>query len=128
MAHQIGEKFGGGIIFHIDETGEHGLIAAPSDQGSFAWNDAVAACSTLDLGSYKDWRLPSKAELNMMYERRTVIGGFSSELYWSSTEGDFFKDVAWNQHFANGVVHLRHHSRVNAPLLVRDGLLVLFHP
>ena len=32
--HFIGEQFGGGIIFFIDETGEHGLIAAPEDQSS----------------------------------------------------------------------------------------------
>ncbi|MBC7883860.1 MAG: DUF1566 domain-containing protein [Saprospiraceae bacterium] len=28
----IGEHYGGGIVFYIDETGKHGLIAAPSDQ------------------------------------------------------------------------------------------------
>jgi len=30
----IGKPYAGGIIFYIDETGEHGLIAAPSDQGT----------------------------------------------------------------------------------------------
>jgi hypothetical protein len=30
----IGEKYGGGIIFYIDGTGKHGLIAAFSDQSS----------------------------------------------------------------------------------------------
>ena len=29
---KIGQKYGGGIIFYIDETGKHGLIAAPNDQ------------------------------------------------------------------------------------------------
>jgi hypothetical protein len=24
-AHKIGEKFGGGIVFYVDATGEHGL-------------------------------------------------------------------------------------------------------
>ena len=28
---QIGDEYQGGIIFYIDETGEHGFIAAPSD-------------------------------------------------------------------------------------------------
>jgi hypothetical protein len=28
----IGENYGGGIIFYIDGTGQHGLIAAPTDQ------------------------------------------------------------------------------------------------
>jgi hypothetical protein len=29
---QIGQEYGGGIIFYIDSTGQHGLIAAPMDQ------------------------------------------------------------------------------------------------
>jgi hypothetical protein len=33
-AHYIGESFGGGIIFYIDGTGQHGLISATSDQGT----------------------------------------------------------------------------------------------
>ena len=27
----------GGIVFYIDESGEHGLVAAMEDLGSFAW-------------------------------------------------------------------------------------------
>ena len=30
----IGQSYGGGIIFYIDGTGQHGLIAASSDQSS----------------------------------------------------------------------------------------------
>lgn len=32
--HHIGDAFGGGIIFYIDTTGKHGLIAAKKDQGT----------------------------------------------------------------------------------------------
>ena len=35
--HYIGENFGGGIIFYIDGTGQHGLISATIDQGSAQW-------------------------------------------------------------------------------------------
>ena len=35
----IGQHYGGGIIFWIDESGEHGLIAAESDQGFNWWGD-----------------------------------------------------------------------------------------
>ena len=31
---KIGDSYGGGIVFYIDGTGQHGLIAAISDQGS----------------------------------------------------------------------------------------------
>lgn len=33
----IGQTYEGGIIFYIDGTGQHGLIAAPSDQGTVNW-------------------------------------------------------------------------------------------
>jgi hypothetical protein len=35
----IGQHYGGGIIFWIDATGQHGLIAAESDQGFNWWGD-----------------------------------------------------------------------------------------
>ena len=33
----LGETYEGGIIFYIDGTGKHGLIAAPKDQGIVKW-------------------------------------------------------------------------------------------
>jgi hypothetical protein len=33
----IGSIYSGGIVFYIDGTGQHGLVCAPSDQGSFQW-------------------------------------------------------------------------------------------
>lgn len=36
---KIGQDFGGGIIFYIDGSGQHGLIAAPEDQSdSIKWS------------------------------------------------------------------------------------------
>jgi hypothetical protein len=34
--HFVGERFGGGIVIFVDNTGKHGLIAAPFDQSSEA--------------------------------------------------------------------------------------------
>jgi hypothetical protein len=43
--YKIGQEFEGGIIFYIDASNLHGLIAAPSDQGdSIAWG-----CETMNL-------------------------------------------------------------------------------
>lgn len=36
LGHTIGESYGGGIIFYIDATGQHGLIAASSNQSTSA--------------------------------------------------------------------------------------------
>jgi uncharacterized repeat protein (TIGR02543 family) len=51
---------------------------------------------------YDDWFLPSKDELDLMYQnlRENNLGGFSDELYWSSSEYDFY--FAWIQDFSNG--------------------------
>jgi len=35
--HYIGEEFEGGIVFFIDPSGDHGLIAATSDQATAEW-------------------------------------------------------------------------------------------
>jgi hypothetical protein len=51
---------------------------------------------------YDDWFLPSKGELNLIYENLHLqgVGRYSSDYYWSSSEsscGD-----AWKQYFNNG--------------------------
>ena len=60
---------------------------------------AADVCANLSLGGYVDWFLPSKDELNLMYENLKVfgVGGFDSVYYWSSSEGD--ADTAWGRNF-----------------------------
>jgi hypothetical protein len=49
---------------------------------------------------YGDWYLPSKVELNLLYNQKTVVGGFAINYYWSSTEND--SNYAWSQFFYGG--------------------------
>ena len=35
---RIGKKYEGGIIFYVDASGKHGLLAAPGDQGKAIWD------------------------------------------------------------------------------------------
>jgi len=126
----VGIYYLGGIIAYIDDTGKHGLIAAPNDQSDgIQWyngsyidtgatetaigtgktnttkivqsqgNGAYAAklCDDLVLNGYSDWYLPSKDELNILYQNRNAIGGFSGDVYWSSSEYNL--NFAWFQHF-----------------------------
>ncbi|MEO7802012.1 MAG: DUF1566 domain-containing protein [Ginsengibacter sp.] len=58
---------------------------------------AAKFCDTLTLNGFKDWYLPSKDELSLLYEHRAAIG-FSNTERWSSTEGDNFNS-AWAQPF-----------------------------
>jgi len=79
-------------------TGQSNTTTIVSVQG--AGNYAAKICDDLVLNSYSDWFLPSKDELNLMYQQRTVIGGFSTSYYWSSSEYDI--DDAWAQGFNIG--------------------------
>ena len=53
----------------------------------------------LDGAKFKDWRLPTKRELNLMYVVYTNGNGASlnANSYWSSTEYDYID--AWQQQF-----------------------------
>ena len=47
-----------------------------------------------------DWYLPSKDELHQLYTQKTTVGGFSTDIYWSSSEID--DTNAWYQNFGSG--------------------------
>ena len=76
-------------------TNTNAIIAA---QGSGSYAASIAR--DYNGGGYTDWFLPSKDELNQLYENKTAISGFTDAWYWSSTE--FNNDVAWLQIFSNG--------------------------
>ncbi len=143
--HYVGEKLGGGVVFWVDSSAEHGLIAAESDlNGEYTWRNgpsektrhygdhgdrvtfargdgifagdrntqvilaeltednyagmfAARACNEYKAGGYGDWYLPSKSELDLLFHMKDKIGGFNSEMYWSSTE--YNVGFAWVQNF-----------------------------
>lgn len=67
---------------------------------------AADICANLIQGGFSDWFLPSKDELNLLYNNRAYVGGFISPnlLFWSSSEeyngGNC--NTANYQSFANG--------------------------
>ena len=99
--HFVGEKYGGGIVFSVDSSGKNGLIAAAKDlSGKYSWQKAKDTCKSLRLNGFRDWYLPNKENLNKLYLNLAVVGGFSSNNYWSSSE--FGSGQAWFQIFSNG--------------------------
>ncbi len=132
----VGQTFGGGIIFYVDASGEHGLIASIDNgegvraqwgcydalvddtqigigtgqentkkiitacRGASTGNIAARQCNELVLEGFTDWYLPSKEELNLLYENKEIIGGYEHGYYWSSSEVD--SHFAWYQHFDFG--------------------------
>jgi hypothetical protein len=110
----------GMVCAHQDQGGyEWGCLgnylgASSSSIGSGAQNTAIIInncnqaniaakiCDELVLNGYNDWFLPSKDELNEMYQKLYLngIGSFAAAFYWSSSESDSY--YAWFQYFANG--------------------------
>jgi Protein of unknown function (DUF1566) len=50
--------------------------------------------------TYADWYLPSKYELNLLFQKKDTIGGFLNRNYWSSTE--YKTNSVWIQYFGDG--------------------------
>ena len=83
-----------------------GETTYPRERGADKETYAAKACSdysiTVDGTVYDDWFLPSKDELNLMYENlyKKGLGSFASNYYWSSSEDSSY--YAWRQSFGNG--------------------------
>ena len=97
----------GGYVIEVNSDDTHGLVVAKQDQGTSNWykaNDLLSDASNHDTNGakFKDWRLPNKRELNLMYLDYNNGNGASlnTASYWSSTEVD--SDFAWGQYFGSG--------------------------
>lgn len=105
IPYQIGDSGPCGKVFYVTTDQLHGLEAETQDQGSSNWVNAQNLISdpanhTTTGQNCSDWRLPTKFELNLLYNQRAVVGGFANNIYWSSTEYD--SSSAWHQHFQYG--------------------------
>ncbi len=81
------------------------------------WYNAVLYCQFLDVGGKTDWRLPTKDELNDIYNLKNKE--LDGSIYWSAT-GVIYSNYAWTQHITSGIRvdgHKDNHFYVRA---VRD--------
>jgi Protein of unknown function (DUF1566) len=88
------------------DTGK-AMYATPADASlTYTFNQAQKYAAKLDAHGHQDWRVPTKSELNVLYNNRAAIGGFdiSGSLpagwYWSSSQDDY--NTAWAQRFSDG--------------------------
>ena len=87
----------GGIVFYVDGSGAHGLEAQASDEDSaLDWHAAINAAQAYGYG----WHLPTKEELNLLYQQKEIVGGIDDDFYWSSTVVS--EGCAWQQNFGGG--------------------------
>ena len=167
--YSVGDFAQGGIVFWVDETGQHGLVCAKVDQSAdIRWyagtygvtratgdgpfsgelNTSIIISSQVSIGdngndyaaqicndlqiteggkTYGDWYLPSKEELNLMYQNKATIdstalansgSAFAGVYYWSSTENN--NNNAWKQNFNNGNQNNNNKNNTNRVRAVRD--------
>jgi hypothetical protein len=71
---------------------ETGLQWQDNESVTKTWQDAIDYCEDLTLGSYDDWRLPNRNELDSLVDDTRyspslspVFKFFASDAYWSST-------------------------------------------
>lgn len=146
----VGQSYAGGIVFYVDGTGEHGLIASETDccdsakwfNGNFVITNtievevgrgqsnttkiietqgdgiyAASICDQFVINGYSDWFLPSRSELNLLYQKRNMVGGFDNDYYWCSTEYDTLN--AWNQYFPYGPQYFANKSSMACVRAIR---------
>jgi len=113
--YNVGDRALGGIVFYVNDNGTHGLVAASGDEPQTVdWFESGNNMDNPEFHdedgkNYMDWRLPTKYELNLMYERRNTIGNFTRDFYWSSIEAEI-GNSAWAENFSNGEQQI--HSKV----------------
>ncbi|HEY3385628.1 MAG TPA: DUF1566 domain-containing protein [Saprospiraceae bacterium] len=96
----LGQEYGGGIVIYASANGEHGMIVSSKEVGNVNWEKAQKICAAYKVGNTGGWRLPSKDELNIIYQNRKHLGNYTKGNYWSATEEG--KNSAVTINFSNG--------------------------
>lgn len=113
----LGQDYGGGIVIYVTPKGDHGMIVSSKEVGSVDWEKARKICEAYKVGNFSGWRLPSKDELNIIYQNRKYLGNYAKGGYWSNTEEG--KNSAISQNFSNGNIGKSNKSAAMAVRAVR---------
>jgi ATP-dependent Clp protease ATP-binding subunit ClpA len=88
------------------DTGKPMYVAPADAPLRMTFAEAKKYAAELDACGHKDWRLPTKAELGVLFNNRAAIGGFDASgavpagWYWSASQYDTWN--AWVQRFSDG--------------------------
>jgi hypothetical protein len=106
---------GGGIVFFAE--GE--CLEVSRILGEQNWSSALTTARNYRGGGYSDWRLPTKDELNLIYQnlRARNIGNLGDSWHWSSSETS--SNRAWLQRFSDGYQTSTNKTKTNSVRAVR---------
>ncbi len=75
--------------------------------GEYTWDGAMQYCAVLRASGHKDWRVPTREELEVLFNNRAAIAEFGANgsppvgWYWSSSQTSN-RLLAWAEHFSDG--------------------------
>jgi hypothetical protein len=99
--YKIGDRGpGGGLVFSV---GEDQYMECSMALVKYSWSSAANAVKNFKGGGFSDWKLPSKEELDLIYQnlRKNNLGNLGDNWHWSSSEFSNFH--AWAQKFSSGL-------------------------
>jgi hypothetical protein len=111
---ESGPKYGdkmpdGSVYAGISPDSGKAMYATPYDAPlTYTFNQAQKYAARLDAHGHMDWRVPTKGELNVLFQNRAAIGGFDESgsgpagWYWSSSQLGHYSFDARAQRFSNG--------------------------
>jgi hypothetical protein len=107
-----GTVYGGSISFKPTAIVDYivlpseGIMVQKNDISSGTdWTSAKSLCANSTIGGKTDWRLPTRGELQTLYNNRTTIGGFSSSRYWSSDYSTGYYSYYYYLDFGSGSIN-----------------------
>jgi hypothetical protein len=107
---RTGEKMPDGTVYAgVSPDTHRPLYTTPTDAPlEMQWGQAMNYAAGLQAHGHNDWRVPTRGELNVLFNNRATIGGFDvsspTGWYWSSTK--FSPSLAWTQRFSEGNLNL----------------------
>src|ERR1039457_5106620 len=104
----LGDKMPDGTVFAgISPDTNKPMYVTPAEASlTMTFNDAQKYAAQLDAHGHQDWHVPTKAELNVLFNNRAAIGGFNvtgsnpAGWYWSASPVNGWS--AWGQRFSDG--------------------------
>jgi len=100
---EIGDDYAGGIVFYLDGNGGGKVCAKSHTESAGEWDEAINFATDLVDSGFDDWYLPTKNELELVYNQIGDLGNFQPSQYWSSSETG--SNNAWFVYFTNGTTN-----------------------
>jgi hypothetical protein len=81
---------------------------------------AAQRCTGYEVNGYRDWFLPSKDELDLMYKnlKKKGLGNFTSKIYWSSSEEGISYEACYHD-FGDGSQYYGHRGNAYCVRAIR---------